>query len=334
MKNTYIPACYFPSTIVFVDDNQGYLNSLSLILEDNLSYSMFESPKLALAAIQARQGSSHIAEKVLKRDETEFDCPISGHTLHLNLNAIYQEVYNPKRFAEISVVVADYAMPQMNGLEYFKEIHHLPVQKIMLTGQADESIAVQAFNDGIIDKFILKSHPEVGELLNHTISELQYKYFQLFTESVVNSLTAEAACCLNDPFFAEFFQRIIRDRKIVEYYLAQAPGTFLLLDSQGHVSWLIVKTAADLQMYKELATEYSAPSSVIEDLNHARKFPHFWNPRHFYNVTGHAWETFMIDATKLQGQKQDYYYAIVNDQPASDVDPSRITSYAEFLTNY
>lgn len=59
---------------------------------------------------------------------------------------------------EVSLVISDYNMPLMNGLEFLKTVKTLypHVLTIMLTGQAELDIAVQAINEASVYKFIQK----------------------------------------------------------------------------------------------------------------------------------------------------------------------------------
>ena len=59
---------------------------------------------------------------------------------------------------EVSLVISDYNMPQMNGLEFLKRVKTLypHILTIMLTGQAEMEIAVQAINEAGVYKFIQK----------------------------------------------------------------------------------------------------------------------------------------------------------------------------------
>ncbi len=79
--------------------------------------------------------------------------------IDLDIPAIHREIYNSKRFLENTVLVIDYAMPVMHGMEVCKELSHLPIKKLMLTGEADDKLAVQAFNQKLINKFIRKGGP-------------------------------------------------------------------------------------------------------------------------------------------------------------------------------
>jgi two-component system, probable response regulator PhcQ len=59
---------------------------------------------------------------------------------------------------EVSLVISDYNMPGMNGLDFLKTVKQLypHILAIMLTGQAEIQIAVQAINEAGVYKFIQK----------------------------------------------------------------------------------------------------------------------------------------------------------------------------------
>ena len=57
------------------------------------------------------------------------------------------------------VAVMDVAMPELNGMEFCRRITDPSIRKIVLTGKADEHVAVKSFNEGLIDRFIRRIHP-------------------------------------------------------------------------------------------------------------------------------------------------------------------------------
>jgi DNA-binding NtrC family response regulator len=61
----------------------------------------------------------------------------------------------------VDVVISDYLMPGMNGLEFLKLVRdrHQDTVRIMLTGHADLEVAVKAINEGEIYRFLAKPCP-------------------------------------------------------------------------------------------------------------------------------------------------------------------------------
>ena len=227
IRDDILPSCFFPTTTVVVDDSRSYLENLRIGLMSETILNLIDSPVTAIDFLRRHCVSEDaLTAKCMKKSDAIFDYSTSGHMLHLNLEAIYQAVYNPARFNEISLVIVDYSMPQMTGIELLHEIKDLPCKKVMLTGEADQVIAVSAFNAGIIDKFILKGDADAMGLVDKAIEELQLSYFQEASQGILDSLKASGDCCLNDSHFVQFFKQLCIDHDIVEYYLTQAPGSF------------------------------------------------------------------------------------------------------------
>ncbi|MBI5633791.1 MAG: response regulator [Nitrospirae bacterium] len=88
----------------------------------------------------------------------------------------------------VQLVISDYRMPSMNGVEFLKEVYiRWPnTVRIVLSGYADASAIVGAINEGHIYKFIPK--PWNDDELKVTISNSLERYF-LFKKNV--ELTAE-----------------------------------------------------------------------------------------------------------------------------------------------
>ena len=77
-----------------------------------------------------------------------------------------------ERYALSQVCVVDYSMPAMDGLQALGELGDWPGARVLLTGQADEQVAVRAFNGGLIDQFIAKQMPDISSSLIEAVEHL------------------------------------------------------------------------------------------------------------------------------------------------------------------
>ena len=276
MQHFSIPTCYFPSTAVFVDDSRDFLLNFVLQLDEGLAYRVFDSPFDALDCIHKKRCELELLSQRCISEYTEAkNCPLTNHTINLDLATIHAEIYNSRRFSEISVVVVDYAMPGMDGLEFCRRIEDTHIKKILLTGQADEKLAIAAFNEGLIHRYIKKSDPDVAGLIVKSIHDLQLQYFHGMSDMVVRMLSVTSPSCLHDKKFTEFFWELCRNKGIVEFYLADNSGSFFMLDDDANISFLIVKNEVDMRLHYDLALDNGASEEVLDQLLSGEKFPVF-----------------------------------------------------------
>lgn len=246
IKNKTLPCCYFPSTAILVDDNEHFLESIVFKLSDKLAYQLYDKPYQALEFLKDKYKSCLTVDKWVALNAQN---PVSTetHPINININAIYQELYNQRRFNEVSIVLVDYSMPSMNGLEFCQHIRDLPIKKVLLTGEADLDVAVKAFNEGIIDQFIRKDAYNFVGKVNQIIFELQKNYFQDFSSVISKILAVDPSYPLEDANFIEFFEDVCKEKQIMEFYLFEKSGSFLLLDMEAKPWWLTVKTKNSLE---------------------------------------------------------------------------------------
>ena len=319
---------YYPTTVAIIDDSPDFLVNLSLNLDPMLAFRVFDSPSATLAALNSEHASAPGPERFFsvyqQREEHSFD----HHVIDLNMSRIHREVFNDKRFERYSVVVVDYEMPEIDGLEFCRRIAHSPVRKILLTGKADEKVAVQAFNAGIIDRFILKQDPDATALLQETIREMQEVYFQNIERMMEDALNIGPLHFLRDPFFAELFRKICAELKIVEFYLCSSPDGIVLLDGDGAVTLLLVCSDETMRMHYEVAFDNAAPAALLDELIKGTSVPYFWRSRGLYSRQYFDWRSYVHAAQECNGL-QRYRYALVKNARGLLV-PS-IFSYHQYL---
>jgi CheY-like chemotaxis protein len=330
MQHFSIPTCYFPSTVLFVDESHDFLLNFVRQLDENLSYRVFLSPFAALECIQKKRCELDLLSQRCLSEYTEAkNCPLTNYTINLDLAAIHAEIYNPHRFTEISVVVVDYAMPGMNGLEFCRCLEETKIKKILLTDLTDEKVAIKAFNEGLIHRYFQKSDPNIVELINQSIHDLQLEYFQTMSDMLVRMLSVTSPNCLQDKKFTKFFHQLLHEKGIVEHYLADNSGSFLFLDNDAKASFLIVKNETDMHLHYDLALDNGASEEVLDQLSGGEKIPCFWQAN-TQPTEWNDWSTYLVPAQRFVSDKI-YFYAYVQGPVLFHVQHDKILSYQRHL---
>jgi len=91
-----------------------------------------------------------------------------------------------------AVVIADYNMPGMDGISFLNEVYQRFPQTIlvMLTGRAELNIAVNAFNNAHITRFLNK--PCSREILKETLTEGLEQYRLRMSERLLQAQLQQA----------------------------------------------------------------------------------------------------------------------------------------------
>jgi CheY-like chemotaxis protein len=326
-----IPACYFPTTIVVVDDKQLFLDALSLTLGHEFVLKLFKDSKQALKFINEQALTGNITDKWISHSVIDSK---SNYGFTVNLNSLHQEIYNSNRFKFLSVVTVDFFMPGYDGIEFCQQLEKLPVKRIMLTGEAEFSTALKAFNQSIIDKFIFKSSSECIDELKQAITSLQRSLFEEQSQFLLTSIhqdSKNSVSCLEDAKFIEVFDQIVKDNNICEYYLLGLPVNYLLLDFEGKPSWLMVYNDKQMDEWYELAKQRNLPTQELDLIRNRKMIPCFTS----YNnpaAQAQSWESFLRPA-KLVQSKERYYYAFVDDLKHLEIQQGNVLSYENFLNN-
>ncbi len=330
MKSRRILPYYHPSTVMFVDDNERFLDSFTLLLSERLSFRCFSSTSSALSFVDNSTSLPALDKRCVSFLGAQHR---PGGALRLDLALVEQEISNPERFRDISVIVVDYDMPEMNGLDFCRSIQNRRIKKVLLTGVGDEKVAVRAFNDGLIDRFLTKNDPQIGEKINQTISDLQRRYFEDISSLIQSTLEMKSPEFLLDSKFTNLFDKLIRQYDIVEYYYVEDPNGFLMVSHHGKLYRLVIfsETQADEQIF--LARKHNPPESVIRKLKSHQFIIWLWEhpdenggPEDFY------WDEYMHSAQVFQGTTP-WLYAVVENPPADIEYNEGESSYSAHLRN-
>lgn len=267
-----IPTCFFPTTVVLLDDDIDFLDNLENALDTKATYKAFSMPYGALEYIQSMTGKG-----------TYMDTWMTLGYKHMKEDVCdsWKQLYSHERFHQVSTVVIDHMMPGVNGLDICSKIDSPFIQKIMLTGEADQSIAIKAFNEGLIHGFIRKDEPHVFQALDRLIQKRQYNYFITLTQSIADTAKENPyGTVLNEKAFIQIFQDILNTFHIVEFYMIDVVGKFILVDEEGNISALYAYHREELTRmphmaadgYFAIGSDFRFPTTPVKDFLPKNKY--------------------------------------------------------------
>lgn len=309
---------YHPSTVVFVDDQKEFLDALQYRLSKNLISEFFTNPFSALNFIKANNGLTDIYKNLnlVGTDVSEIDLQERDVLTSFHLDEICKIVYNQERFNIQSVLVVDFMMPEIDGISFCKELKKYPIKKILLTAQTDHKLATNAFNEGLIDYFLIKEEGIINKLLQ-VIEKLQNSFFSSLPSNVLLDILPS----IDKDSIADFYQKIISDFNVREFYLLDRCGSILMITKENKILTLVISTAEDLDDYASIAEDHENES--IADILRSRKkilyFPQASD--RLYPVVD--WNRFLFQSTAIPHQK-NMYYSIIKQAEFQPIDLARI----------
>lgn len=316
---------YHPTTICFVDDNEPFLHSLDLELPGEWACRTFTEPEAALAYLRTPIELPPLMDRCFSLQRE------SGEALiHLDLSLIEQEISHVDRFRRNSVLVVDYAMPSINGLQLCEALEDQHIRKAMLTGVADEKLAVQAFNAGLIHRFIPKQSGDPIQVIHQYVDELVHEYFNQYTVRLKSALAIDPPPFLTDGAVGRWVNDLMQAERLVEYYLVDDPPGLLMLKSNGQIWRLAILDNDDMAAQLEQATAFGAPRRVLDAMA-AGKLVVFLtglSPEDYFGDEDFPWEEQAQPAVRISAT---WTVAIWKDAPGDiDFDPAT-ASYDAYL---
>jgi CheY-like chemotaxis protein len=159
---------------------------------------------------------------------------------------------NPARYQLAQTCVVDFAMPGIDGLKVLETLVDWPGSRILLTGQADEQIAIKAFNNGLIDQFIPKQTADIAGRLMTTLIKLARRAHPRLNTVWRTAMQPQHQALLETPLVTEALLARARERWI-EYVVLDEPFGMLGLDAEGTCEWLQLEPVSGLKDVADLA---------------------------------------------------------------------------------
>ncbi|MFL9898513.1 response regulator [Paraburkholderia fungorum] len=267
MNNFIRPPVFYPSSVVFVDDNDSYLDALRRFFPDISTNLFFTRPQTALAFIRkhARENSLEFAPASAGLSET-------GLERFVESSAERDILARDSRFSEVAAVVVDYDMPGLSGVEFLSSISNLRCAKVLLTGVADETVAVKAFNAGIVDLYLRKTDADSASRLVHFLKDARKRHG---SEAGWLGL-GENGVTYCDPRTRKVLDEVVAAEGIVEYYWRPEQNAILMFDREGNPSVFLAWAENDWIAQAEIVADESGPVDLLRRMAVRESMPVFW----------------------------------------------------------
>ncbi|MBG6074660.1 response regulator [Polaromonas sp. CG_9.11] len=251
-----------PGGVLFLDDDPDYLEMLGEVMPPGWSVQLFLRPiaciDLLKQEIAQRENDAWRQQEIIHRWR-------EGALLIPQILR-YWQVDGAARFRLVQVAVVDYAMPAMSGLRVLGELQDWPGSRILLTGRADEQLAVSAFNRGLINQFLPKQSADLRTCLTRAIEDLRHQPDQRHQQIWCATLSPDQLALLADPVIFQALHNLTQQQGWTEHVVIGAPFGMLALNARGQASWLQLEPAANLGELAEMAVSQGWDARVVQDI--------------------------------------------------------------------
>jgi CheY-like chemotaxis protein len=207
------PKVFFPTTTLFIDDSEEFLQSISSTLAgDDCRFVFLGSPEEAFKFLHEYFFKHHF-------------------TVSSPINFLQQ----PDRHQLISSIIADYRMYPLNGLDFFLQLQQIapkntfPFRKILLTGDDSLQLHQALASQPIVDKIIRKSEKN---LVKHIETSVKQENALFFRELSKKTSINNALFPIGDTNRLQaLFQNLLRKLKVLEYYWLNSDQDCLVIDA-------------------------------------------------------------------------------------------------------
>lgn len=273
---------------------------------------VFDNPESAIKYInQQQQLPQTTANEEMPKPEGESEVWVKRVLTRQNAKR-----FDENKITEVSVVVVDYSMPNMTGIEFCEKIETASVKRILLTGFATSTDAVKAFNNNTIHYYLQKNDDKMLQELEASIHRLQQAYFNELSSSIKAEAIDSGTPFFADPQLAAYFQSTCESLGIDEYYFLSNPSRFSLHTKQGERFVCVVCAEEDIQEHLQVLVEEQAPEALYQQLESRQFVPYFKTVDGYFEPTALNPEKQLHPATCVQG-KVNYYCAIIPESAAA-----------------
>jgi len=299
------PPLFHPTRVVLVDDEPRILRMTALLLEDCPEVRdilVFQRAQEALAHLDAAADAEEDLGGARVRDVIDEDAggEVVHRTIDVSLASLPRLLERSREKAVHSVIVSDFAMPGMDGLEFFARLRDRHARRLLLTALCDEKDAVTAFNRGSIHRFLHKGDPAGPQALREAVRGQCREYFRRRYAHLGAVLAlGTAGQFLSHPRVAELLDRAMRESGCREFCFSVDPPGFRL-DGPGRGGVLALADGLEYERHRRVVREIGGEADLAEALAARSVLPTGCDARPLYEH-GSAWRAKAIAARPMAG---------------------------------
>ena len=309
-----MPLFFYPTTLTWIDDDGFFIKIVSdTFKEQGYRCKIYLSAASFLKFWEEYQATTDKISFFATPDDNDYEV---NHELpvHVNFKSIIDLYYNKDRIKDMSAIIVDFKMPGVTGIELMQKLSEATIKRILLTGEPDDQLAIDAFNEGIIERFVRKRDCNFISDLNFYINRLTTQYFCDITKPLLSHLEADYFLPQSDPIFIDFFVQWAQINNIVEYFLFDKNGSMLAINKQGEAFYFVIHTERSLEAFIELHEEEKDAQFLISTIVKRHKIPFFGLFKESWEFEPAQWGHYFYAPEVLVGRETYYWKAI----PSSD----------------
>lgn len=303
-----LPLYRHPTLTVLIEGREEAVRQLLLQLDPGLTIKTYETASAALVDIEL--SVEEVRRAGLPVPVLAGDDVAAASDLEDGLKSIYRYVQGPQRFyAPATVVVAcDMSEDAMVACE---EVSHLQAKKIWYADEADDARGVEAFNRGLINRYIRSDLAQAPRRLGAEILTLQTDYFVERSRYLgTHALDVDAYRFLSDASFVSLVEDLADRYGFIEHYLFCSPSGLLFFDIDATPTLMVVQTEEGMVRQFERARDFGAPAALLQDLFECRVVPFFRTPDGTYPVMGAEQAADLCRPATVCYGESEYYWAL------------------------
>lgn len=319
IQKDILPCCYFPTRVAVVSESPECQQKIAeKFTQDNREFLAFQQPQEAFGflkpyrqQVSENQWLAQTVENTYKNYMNSFN---PSEQYSIDPSQIRQIARDPLATQDISVLITDYNMPSLNGLEFLTKLSEKPFQRILLidSGKDPEQITL---GKEVLSKKLVQGVVDIAqENYQNTLSQLtrqcQENYFVALTRQSSELLSLENTL-FSDEEMIQYFKRKFGESLCQEYYVVNLMGHYLWLDQHNQKKYFCVYTQDQLGHLADYCEGHGGDDEVSRQIREGNRIPFFGEDKNYQDVAVERWRDYLFSANKIELERSTYFTAVV-----------------------